>query len=190
MLRISVEDDAAQRCGLWVGVADGAAWVLCLLRVSFIKVFSQAGFPAGPENQLQLTVCTCYVHLLTPTSTLDCSQLGKRYSCAKAALHALAMNLAVHYGPDGINANAVAIGTVASPAIWEGALENDGDILKKIGSRIPRRTVGSPDEAAAVLTFLASPDAALINGTVIVADGGWTIAAGTSHDGPGSWFDA
>lgn len=114
----------------------------------------------------------------------------KRYSCAKAALHALAMNLAVHYGPDGINANAVAIGTVASPAIWEGALENDGDILKKIGSRIPRRTVGSPDEAAAVLTFLASPDAALINGTVIVADGGWTIAAGTSHDGPGSWFDA
>lgn len=73
-----IEDDAAQRCGLWVGVADGAVWVLCLLRVSFIKVFSQANFPAGSENQLQLTVCTCYVHLLTPTSTLDCSQLEKK----------------------------------------------------------------------------------------------------------------
>ena len=112
------------------------------------------------------------------------------YSCAKAALHALALNLAVHYGPQGINANAVAIGTVSSPAIWKGALHNDPAILEKIGSKIPRRTVGSPDEAAAVLTFLASPDAALVNGTVVVADGGWTVAAGTSHDGDGSWFDA
>ena len=34
------------------------------------------------------------------------------YSCAKAALHPLAMNLGVHYGPQGLNANAVAIGTV------------------------------------------------------------------------------
>lgn len=110
------------------------------------------------------------------------------YSCAKAALHPLAMNLAVHYGPQGVNANVVAIGTVASPNIWGSALEKDPAVLEKIGSRNPRRKVGTPEEAADVLVFLASPQAALINGAVIVADGGWTIAAGTSTDNA-SWFD-
>ena len=60
-------------------------------------------------------------------------------------------------------------------------------IRRQIGSRNPRRKVGTPEEAADVLVFLASPQAALINGAVIVADGGWTIAAGTSTDSA-SWF--
>eukprot|EP00035_Acanthoeca_spectabilis_P002645 m.88827 g.88827 ORF g.88827 m.88827 type:complete len:228 (+) comp11677_c0_seq3:284-967(+) len=112
------------------------------------------------------------------------------YSCAKAALHPLAMNIATAYGKHGVNANAVAIGTVASPAIWKSALEADKEILNKIGARNPRAKVGTPEEAAHVMVWLTSKDSALINGSVIVADGGWSIAAGTCRaDSSGSWFN-
>ena len=71
------------------------------------------------------------------------------------------------------------------------ALDEDPDVLTKIGSRNPRNQVGTAEEAAAVLCFLGSPDAKLINGQVITADGGWGIAAGTvNHTGGSSrWFD-
>ena len=111
------------------------------------------------------------------------------YSCAKAALHSLAQNLATSHGPEGVRTNSVALGTVASPAIWSSALARDPAILEKIGRRIPRRRVGTPDEAAAVLDWLCSEESQLINGACIVADGGWTVAAGTSRDGARSWFD-
>ena len=49
--------------------------------------------------------------------------------------------------------------------------------------------MGTADEAAAVLEFLISKDAALINGTVITADGGWASAAGTCSAPGKSWFE-
>eukprot|EP00037_Helgoeca_nana_P016289 m.153393 g.153393 ORF g.153393 m.153393 type:complete len:110 (-) comp23447_c0_seq5:477-806(-) len=69
------------------------------------------------------------------------------YSCAKGALHPLVMNIATAYGRHGVNANAVAIGTVESPAIWKSALDSDPEILVKIGDRNPRGKVGTPVSA-------------------------------------------
>ena len=99
-------------------------------------------------------------------------------------------------GPRGFNANAVAFGTVHSPQIWGERLRQDPEILDKIGRRIPRRTVGRAEKAAAVLCWLASSDAALVNGQVLQADGGWTASAGTSVAAPPGeehrrkWFES
>ncbi len=101
------------------------------------------------------------------------------YSVSKAAMHPYVHNLASHYGPQGLNANAVALGTVGPTGPWVEALKADPDILNKIGSRNPRGVVGSASEAADVMVFLSSKESQLINGQVLVADGGWTLVAGT-----------
>ena len=115
------------------------------------------------------------------------SGVGKcAYSCAKAALHPLVMDTAVHYGKQGVNCNALALGTIQTK-VWDFAPDH---ILPKIAARNPRGAVGTPDEAARALCWLASPSAALINGQVIVADGGWAVACGTvaAEDGK-AWWD-
>lgn len=101
------------------------------------------------------------------------------YSVSKAAMHPYVHNLASHYGSQGLNANAVALGTVGPTGPWLEALKEDPDILTKIGTRNPRGVVGSASEAADVMVFLASKESQLINGQVLVADGGWTLVAGT-----------
>ena len=55
----------------------------------------------------------------------------------------------------------------------------DPHVLDKIGARNPRGVVGSAAEAAEVLVWLVSRQARLVNGQVLVADGGWTLVAGT-----------
>ena len=113
------------------------------------------------------------------------------YSASKAALHPLAANVASHFGPLGVNCNAVALGTVGPTGPWLEALKSDPQILQKIGSRNPRGQVGTAEEAAEVLVWLASAESRLVNGQVITADGGWTKVAGTVDTArPGkNWFD-
>ena len=73
---------------------------------------------------------------------------------SKAAMHPYVHNLASHYGHHGVNANAVALGTVGPTGPWLEALRSDPAILEKIGSRNPRGKVGSAAEAADVMLYL------------------------------------
>ncbi len=111
------------------------------------------------------------------------------YSSAKAALTPLARCLATQFGHEGVRANALALGTIATK-IWSRRVKKDPEVLNKIAARNPRGRVGTAEEAARVLCFLASPASALINGQVIIADGGWSIAAGTITNDPSKpWYD-
>ena len=86
-----------------------------------------------------------------------------------------------------MNCNAVALGTIATN-VW--SHPDMAGILPKIAHKIPRGQVATPEEAASALCWLASPDARLINGQVIEADGGWGIANGTvSEDPQKDWWD-
>ena len=69
-------------------------------------------------------------------------------------MHPYVHNLASHYGHHGVNANAVALGTVGPTGPWLEALRSDPAILEKIGSRNPRGKVGSAAEAADVMVYL------------------------------------
>ncbi|MCX5563254.1 SDR family NAD(P)-dependent oxidoreductase [Streptomyces sp. NBC_00038] len=89
------------------------------------------------------------------------------YSAAKAGLVSLTRTLAGHAAPRGVRVNLVVPGTVRTTA-WEG---RDVD-LELVSELYPLGRVGEPEDIAAAVAFLASPDAAWITGTTLCVDGG------------------
>ena len=101
------------------------------------------------------------------------AQLGA-YGISKAADMELTRCLAVEWSPKGVRVNCVAPGLVKTDfarALWE-----DPERLKRTVSTAPLRRIGEPHEIGSVIAFLASKAASFMTGTVVVADGGVTIA--------------
>ena len=90
------------------------------------------------------------------------------YSATKAVIHSFTKSWADEYGPSGVRVNAVAPGPIATERQLEFA-DHVGPML----ARIPSRRMSTPEEVAAAVLFLASDDAANIQGTVLSVDGGW-----------------
>ncbi|MGH6913653.1 MAG: SDR family NAD(P)-dependent oxidoreductase [Geminicoccales bacterium] len=97
------------------------------------------------------------------------------YSAGKAGLLNLTRALAVEYGPEGIRANMVSPGTVRteSPS-WQKRLAKDPEVFEKLARWYPVGRVGRPEDIAAAIAFLASDEAAFVNGANLVVDGGLT----------------
>ncbi len=96
------------------------------------------------------------------------------YGISKAADFALARNLAVEWGKDGVRVNCVAPGLVKTDfarALWE-----DEKAVARRNAVTPLRRIGEPHEIGPAIAFLASDAASFITGETIVADGGVTIA--------------
>lgn len=96
---------------------------------------------------------------------------------AKAALEALVRHLALELGPRGITVNAVAPGAIAtdSAALY---LQRLPALRQALLDAIPTGRFGEPDDVATVVAFLCSADAAYINGTTVVVDGGLSAGGG------------
>ena len=96
---------------------------------------------------------------------------------SKAALEALVRYLAVELAPQGIRVNAVSAGVVET-----GALEHfpHKDAMIEMGKQNPVGRIVTPEDVAACVTFLCSPDAEMIRGQTLVVDGGWSLLAGIS----------
>lgn len=93
------------------------------------------------------------------------------YSASKAGLLGFTYSIAKEYGPRGITANAVAPGYIESDMTKSLPLEVSGRMVEQI----PVGRLGTPEDVAALVAFLASPAAAYINGQVIRVDGGMSI---------------
>lgn len=99
------------------------------------------------------------------------------YSAAKAGLLQLTRQLATDYGPRGIRCNAVVPGSIRTP-IWDRRLHERPDILDTLRKWYPVGRVGTPEDVAAAILFLASSEAGFINGASLVVDGGLTAGLG------------
>lgn len=95
------------------------------------------------------------------------------YTAAKGAIAALTRQLAVEYGPHGIRTNAIRPGFIAT-AKYERDLLFDPAERRAAVESSPLRRVGQPEDIAAAALFLASDDAAFVNGHILVVDGGAT----------------
>ncbi|MFF4158403.1 SDR family NAD(P)-dependent oxidoreductase [Streptomyces sp. NPDC001678] len=92
------------------------------------------------------------------------------YSAAKAGLAGLTRTLAGHCAARGVRVNLVAPGTIRTPG-WAGR----EDSLARAAEHYPLGRVGSPEDIAAAVAFLASPDASWITGVTLPVDGGILI---------------
>jgi NAD(P)-dependent dehydrogenase (short-subunit alcohol dehydrogenase family) len=94
------------------------------------------------------------------------------YCTSKHAVEGLTKSMAVELAPRGVRVNAVAPTYIETP-LTKPFLDNPefkADTLR----RIPLGRIGTIDEVAAAVLFLASPEASLITGTSLLVDGGYT----------------
>jgi NAD(P)-dependent dehydrogenase (short-subunit alcohol dehydrogenase family) len=95
-------------------------------------------------------------------------------ACAKAGVEAMTKTLAAEWAPYGIRVNAVSPG----PFVSEGAADRlwpSEEIERKILEEIPLGRFGTAEEVADLVCLLAGPDTPWMTGTILLADGGWTL---------------
>jgi NAD(P)-dependent dehydrogenase (short-subunit alcohol dehydrogenase family) len=97
------------------------------------------------------------------------------YCASKGAVVALTRALAIDHVGDGIRVNAVCPGTVDSPWVRR-LVENAGESLEQLQARQPMGRLGTPEEIAESILYLASDQAAFVTGSALVVDGGMTAA--------------
>jgi len=89
---------------------------------------------------------------------------GSAYSTSKAALSALTREMAVEFGQLGVRVNAVAPGEIETQM-----LSPETEVLIP---RIPLQRLGTPEDVAAAILYLCSPESSYITGTEIFITGG------------------
>jgi len=100
------------------------------------------------------------------------------YAAAKAALQALIKSYARLLGGKGVRVNSVAPGNILFPGgTWDRKVQQDAaGIDAMLRREVPLGRLGTPQEVAAAVAFLASRRASFITGATLVVDGGQTRA--------------
>ena len=101
------------------------------------------------------------------------SLAGVQYAAAKAGVEGLTRQLAYDWGKSGIRVNAIAPTVTLTgdriQGLWEAKSEEE---KRKVLSAIPLGRLGTPEEVASVVVFLASDESSFITGITIDVNGG------------------
>ena len=113
----------------------------------------------------------CIVHVAS-VSALEAGS-PPAYAAAKAALISHSKNLAVALAARKIRVNVVAPGSVQFPGgLWETVKKSHPDMYASVLGTIPSGRMGTPEEIANAVVFLASGRASWITGACLLVDGG------------------
>lgn len=123
----------------------------------------------------------------------DACQTGvAAYAASKGALGALARAMALDEAAYGVRVNTVSPGSVDTPMLRRSAElfapagEDPAALMRRWGLAHPLGRLARPDEIAAVVSFLASPEASFVTGEDVRADGGLLAGIPVSLPGQGS----
>jgi len=108
----------------------------------------------------------------TAALVADAAEATAHYNASKAGVLALTRQMAVEWAQHGIRANAVCPGVIDTPMLR--LMDDPVAGQAYLDAGVPLRRLGSADEVAAVIVFLASPDASYLTGAAVPVDGGST----------------
>jgi NAD(P)-dependent dehydrogenase (short-subunit alcohol dehydrogenase family) len=113
--------------------------------------------------------------LLASTNALETFAAPMAFNAMKATLIQYSKDLAASVAPRGVRVNSVAPGPIFfEGGAWELIQGTQPKFYDWALKQIPSRRLGTPDEVARVVTFLASPTAGWLSGTNLLADNGFT----------------
>lgn len=98
------------------------------------------------------------------------------YTAAKGATVSMTRSMAVEYGPHGVRVNCICPAGVETEMVKASSLDNPDFDAEFFFSRAPLARLGTPNEIANLAVFLASDESSYLNGAIVRADGGITIA--------------
>ena len=94
------------------------------------------------------------------------------YTASKGAVIGLTRSITADYARSGIRCNALCPGMIETPMTqWR---LDQPDLRRAVEDRIPQGTIGTVDDVASAVWFLASSDSHYFNGSAVVMDGGYT----------------
>jgi NAD(P)-dependent dehydrogenase (short-subunit alcohol dehydrogenase family) len=189
-LPVDVRDaDSVRAAGEQVRAALGAPWLLVnvagVFSIQRITELAEAEWDRILDTNLKGPFLTCREFLPAMIDARDgcivnvASTAGVRggrrraaYCASKGGLVQLSRSLAIDHGPDGVRVNCVCPGLVdTSMADW---IRDDEEALTQWAATVPARRIGTPDDIADTIAFLASAAAGYVHGAVLMADGGVT----------------
>lgn len=109
------------------------------------------------------------INIASSSGRIGAMDSASVYSGTKGAIIMFSKSIAREVAPDGILVNCVAPGLIATPLITDLPDAN----LRSLYKQIPLKRLGSPEEVAAAVAFLASDEASYLTGAVIDVTGGW-----------------
>ena len=117
------------------------------------------------------------VNLTSAARILAVPELGA-YAAAKGAIESLTKTLALELAPAGVTVNAVAPGATDTPMNEKAYTP---EVRRTYEERIPVHRIGTAEDVAGVVLFLASDAARYVTGQELVVDGGLTINGAVGH---------
>lgn len=164
-----------------VNNAGGGFWA------PFLDVSSKGEAALIAENFTQVTNCIrTAVPLMTDggsiinVTSIEAHRAGPGfgiYSAMKAAVESLSKTLALELAPNDIRVNCVAPDMIPTPGD-AGLIEASGAMVDGAYAATPSSTVGSPEDAASAIVFLAGDMSRFITGATLHLDGGTFAASG------------
>jgi 3-oxoacyl-[acyl-carrier protein] reductase len=186
---VDVSDTAALRA--WVAEAAGNLGGLDIF-VANVSALAQAmdeeswrrsldidvmGTVAGVEAAIPLLEKSSAgaIVVIGTTGAIEIAGAARPYASVKAALVPYVKALARNLAPKGVRANMVSPGNVYfKGGVWNVLEENNPELFKTMVGRNPMGRMGTPEEVANAVVFLASPRASFITGTNLIIDGALT----------------